>query len=237
MCRSRYGRQCRDRTSSKKGTPGQDLSRDLAPGDAPRSHLVDEEHARDELGDPLVDVLVDHLRTGRARRARSRQISADLVRSRRMAGVAGGIEVAGDRAEIARRSRLVDLRSELLGDLGLLRLHHLAHHRREVLPTLRPRVGEVEIMERHVLHDLLLLVHVTWAQQQARSALRQARQSNKNNMSGRHWDTLGRAATGGITTRATFGQRHVLLSLEIVLGRVGVGATDALHRAWRLGVA
>ena len=64
----------------------------------PRSHLVDEEHARDELGDPLVDVLVDHLRTGRARRARSRQISADLGRWR-------GWRVASRSQEIARRSR------------------------------------------------------------------------------------------------------------------------------------
>mmetsp|Transcript_25460 Transcript_25460/g.79791 ORF Transcript_25460/g.79791 Transcript_25460/m.79791 type:complete len:396 (-) Transcript_25460:372-1559(-) len=55
---------------------------------------------------------------------------------------------------------LVDLRAELLGDLGLLGLHHLAHQRDEVLPSLRLCVGEVEVVERHVLDHLLLLVHV-----------------------------------------------------------------------------
>mmetsp|Transcript_21276 Transcript_21276/g.53586 ORF Transcript_21276/g.53586 Transcript_21276/m.53586 type:complete len:495 (-) Transcript_21276:8-1492(-) len=78
-------------------------------------HLVDEEHAGDELRDPLVDVLGDHL---------------------------------------------VDLHAQLLRDLRLLGLCHLVHHAEHVLAALRPRVGHVEVVEGHVLDDLLLLVHV-----------------------------------------------------------------------------
>mmetsp|Transcript_4644 Transcript_4644/g.14330 ORF Transcript_4644/g.14330 Transcript_4644/m.14330 type:complete len:323 (-) Transcript_4644:2-970(-) len=59
---------------------------------------------------------------------------------------------------------LVDLGTKLLGNFRLLRFHHLAHHRDQVLPALRARVGEVEVMERNVLHDLLLLVHVALGQ-------------------------------------------------------------------------
>ena len=84
---------------------------------------------------------------------------------------------------------LVDLRAQLLGDLRLLRLHHLAHHGDQILPALRLRVREVEVVQRHVLDDLLALMHVSL------------------------W------------------QRHVLLSLEIELGREGVAAADALDRA------
>ena len=38
---------------------------------------------------------------------------------------------------------LVDLTAQLLGDLRLLRLHHLPHHRRQILPALRLSVGQV----------------------------------------------------------------------------------------------
>lgn len=55
---------------------------------------------------------------------------------------------------------LVDLGAQLVGDLGLLGLHELAHHGHDVLAALGARVGHVEVVQRHVLHDLLLLVHL-----------------------------------------------------------------------------
>ena len=55
---------------------------------------------------------------------------------------------------------LIDLRAKLLGDLRLLRLHHLPHHGDEVLTALGLGIREVEVVERHVLHNLLLLMHV-----------------------------------------------------------------------------
>lgn len=78
-------------------------------------YLVDEQDARNELGNALVNVLVDDL---------------------------------------------VDLGAELVGDFRLARLHQLAHHAHDVLPALGPRVGHVQIVQRHVLDHLLLLVHV-----------------------------------------------------------------------------
>ena len=81
--------------------------------------LVDEEHARHELGHALIDVPIHHA---------------------------------------------VDFRPQLLGDFGLLRLTHRGHQRHDVLPPLRTRVGHVEVVERDVLHDLLLLVHVALRQ-------------------------------------------------------------------------
>mmetsp|Transcript_38828 Transcript_38828/g.123444 ORF Transcript_38828/g.123444 Transcript_38828/m.123444 type:complete len:316 (+) Transcript_38828:329-1276(+) len=59
---------------------------------------------------------------------------------------------------------LVDLLPQLLRDLRLLRLHHLPHDRHDVLPTLRLGVGTVQVVQGHVLHDLLLLVHVALGQ-------------------------------------------------------------------------
>ena len=56
---------------------------------------------------------------------------------------------------------LIDLRAKLLGDLRLLRLHHLPHHGDEVLTALGLGIREVEVVERHVLHNLLLLMHIT----------------------------------------------------------------------------
>lgn len=55
---------------------------------------------------------------------------------------------------------LVDLHPQLLRDLRLLGLHQLAHHAHDVLPALRPRVRHVQIVQRDVLHNLLLLVHI-----------------------------------------------------------------------------
>eukprot|EP00160_Parvularia_atlantis_P016426 Unigene5212_Nuclearia_a/m.15979 Unigene5212_Nuclearia_a/g.15979 ORF Unigene5212_Nuclearia_a/g.15979 Unigene5212_Nuclearia_a/m.15979 type:complete len:306 (-) Unigene5212_Nuclearia_a:346-1263(-) len=86
---------------------------------------------------------------------------------------------------------LVDLAPQLVGNLGLARLEQLIHHRHDVLASLRARVGHVEVVQRHVLDDLLLLVHITL------------------------W------------------QRHVLLRLEVKLGRKRVRSADALAaRAW-----
>ena len=56
---------------------------------------------------------------------------------------------------------LVDLPSQLVRDLGLLRLHQLAHHAHNILSALRPRVRDIQIMQRHVLHHLFLLVHLS----------------------------------------------------------------------------
>ena len=60
---------------------------------------------------------------------------------------------------------LVDLLPQLLGDLRLLRLHHGAHHAHDVLATLGFGVCRVEVVQGHVLDDLLLLVNVTLEQQ------------------------------------------------------------------------
>jgi len=59
---------------------------------------------------------------------------------------------------------LVDLRAQLVRDLRLLGLHESAHHADNVLPALRPRVGGVQVVQRDVLDDLLLLVHLALGQ-------------------------------------------------------------------------
>lgn len=55
---------------------------------------------------------------------------------------------------------LVDLTAQLLSDLRLLRFGQRAHHGDNVLAALRARVGHVQVVQRHVLNNLLLLVHV-----------------------------------------------------------------------------
>jgi hypothetical protein len=79
------------------------------------SYLVDEEHTRYELGDTLINVLVDDL---------------------------------------------VDLAAQLLCDLGLARLHELAHHAHNILTALWPCVRDVQIVKRDILHNILLLVYI-----------------------------------------------------------------------------
>lgn len=54
---------------------------------------------------------------------------------------------------------LVDFFPQLVRNLRLLRLHQLSHHAHNVLTALRPRIGNVEIVESHILDDFLLLVH------------------------------------------------------------------------------
>ena len=55
---------------------------------------------------------------------------------------------------------LVDLETQLLCDLSLLWAIDLGHETEEIVATLRPCVGAVQIMKSHVLDDLLLLVDV-----------------------------------------------------------------------------
>ena len=56
---------------------------------------------------------------------------------------------------------LVDFAAQLLCDLGLARLHQLAHHAHNVLTALWPCVRDVQIVKRDILHDILLLVYIT----------------------------------------------------------------------------
>ena len=55
---------------------------------------------------------------------------------------------------------LVNLLAQLVRDLSLLGLHQLAHHAHNILATLRPRVGHIQIVEGHILDNFLLLVDV-----------------------------------------------------------------------------
>lgn len=78
--------------------------------------LIDEEDARHEFCDALVDVAVDDL---------------------------------------------VDLLAQLVRDLCFLRLEDLAHDRHDVLAAAGGGIGGVEVVQGHVLHHLLALVHVS----------------------------------------------------------------------------
>lgn len=53
---------------------------------------------------------------------------------------------------------LVNLLAQLVRNLGLLGLHQLAHHAHNILTALRARVCHIQIVEGHILDDLLLLV-------------------------------------------------------------------------------
>lgn len=88
---------------------------------------------------------------------------------------------------------LVDLLAELLGDLGLARLHQLVHHRENIVAALRTRIGRIQVVQRHVLDHLLLLVHLA------------------------------------------LGKRHVLVRLEVHLGRKGIRPADALKMERAIG--
>lgn len=52
---------------------------------------------------------------------------------------------------------LVDLATQLVGDLGFFRFQQLAHHGEHVLAALRLRVGRVQIVQGHVLKRVGLL--------------------------------------------------------------------------------
>lgn len=56
---------------------------------------------------------------------------------------------------------LVDLLAQLLRNLGLLGLHELSHHAHHILSTLGPGIGHVQIVQRHILDDFLLLVDLS----------------------------------------------------------------------------
>jgi len=57
---------------------------------------------------------------------------------------------------------LVDLSSQLVRDFSPSTLHQLTHHAHDVLSSLGSSVGHVEIVQRHVLNELLLLVDVSF---------------------------------------------------------------------------
>lgn len=56
---------------------------------------------------------------------------------------------------------LVDLSPQLVGDFRLSWLHELTHHAHDILATLRSSVGDIEIVQSDILHNLLLLVDFT----------------------------------------------------------------------------
>lgn len=56
---------------------------------------------------------------------------------------------------------LVNLATQLVGDLSLPWLHELTHHAHDILATLRSRIGDIEIVKRDILYHILLLVHIT----------------------------------------------------------------------------
>jgi hypothetical protein len=57
---------------------------------------------------------------------------------------------------------LVDFTAQLLCDLGLARLHQLAHHAHNILAALRPCVRDVQVVQSDILHNVLLLVHIAF---------------------------------------------------------------------------
>ena len=59
---------------------------------------------------------------------------------------------------------LVNLLAKFIGDLSLLWFHQLAHHAQHVLPSLRPCVGCIKVVQCDILHNLLLLVHISLGQ-------------------------------------------------------------------------
>jgi len=79
--------------------------------------LVDEEHAGDQLGHAVVDVLVDHLRK---KSSQGCQIEE------------GKIQICGF---WSKQTYFVYFLPELVRDLRLLGLHQLPHHRQNVLPA------------------------------------------------------------------------------------------------------
>lgn len=56
---------------------------------------------------------------------------------------------------------LIDLLAQLLRDFGLLGLHELSHHAHHILSTLGPGIGHVQVMQRHILDNFLLLVDLS----------------------------------------------------------------------------
>jgi hypothetical protein len=98
------------------------------------AYLVNEEHTRHELGDACVDVAIDNLGT-------------NTVDGGEQAAPMSDVEgPAGDAA-----SRLVDLLPQFVRYLRLFGLHHLSHDRHQVLAALRPCIGGVQVVQRHVL--------------------------------------------------------------------------------------
>lgn len=82
-------------------------------------NLVDEQDTRHQLGDPLINILIDNF---------------------------------------------INLLSQLLCDFCLFRLHDAAHKTSEVTTSLGLSIADVQVMQSDVLHDFLLLVHVSLGQ-------------------------------------------------------------------------
>lgn len=57
---------------------------------------------------------------------------------------------------------LIYLRSQLFSDFCFFGFHYLAHQAHEVIATLRPGVGHVQVMQSDILHDLLFLVDISF---------------------------------------------------------------------------
>jgi hypothetical protein len=57
---------------------------------------------------------------------------------------------------------LVDLASELFSNFCAAGLYEGAHDAHNVLTTLRPRIGSVDVAESDVLHELFALVHIAF---------------------------------------------------------------------------
>ena len=57
---------------------------------------------------------------------------------------------------------LVDLAPELISHFCAVRLHKGTHNAHNVLATLRPRIGCVEVIESDILHEFFALVHVAF---------------------------------------------------------------------------
>ncbi|KAI6757673.1 hypothetical protein HG531_003498 [Fusarium graminearum] len=54
----------------------------------------------------------------------------------------------------------VDLATQLVRNLRHLGLHQLAHHTHNVLAALGTRIGHIQVVQRNILYDFLLLVHL-----------------------------------------------------------------------------
>ena len=113
--------------------------------------LVDEEHAGHQLRHPVVYVLVHHLQESLIVMSLHRP-GVRICKLSRTSSITT--------KPLCLSPSLVDLLAELVCDLRLLRLHELPHHGEDVLASLRPRVGRVQVVQGHVLDHLLPLVHV-----------------------------------------------------------------------------
>ena len=142
------------------------------------------------------------------------------------------------------RWHLVDLLPQLVGDLRLLGLQHLAHDGHDVLAARRLGVCGVQVVQRHILQherkdaSRVCPADADEARQQETSAggrtsyqQHAAKQPTKEN---RKEDDSGPSLLehlhdGLLLVHVALGQRHILLRLQVELGGVRVAAPDPLH--------